>query len=65
MLGSYYVAGRYQGERLPRALVAAQRLADATGETVDVCQAVRQLDGVAVEPVQQVHPALKAWPGLA
>lgn len=60
--GSFYVAGRYQGESMTRALAAARRLAEATGTTVDVCQALRLPDRVSVEPVRQVHPASKAWP---
>jgi hypothetical protein len=60
ILGSYYVAGRYAGERPGRALAQAQRLADTTQRDVDLCQAIRLVDRVSVEPVRIARPRVKA-----
>ena len=62
MLGSYYVEGRYIGERRGHAIAFAQRLADECQRDVDVCRAIRLIDRVSVEPCQIVRPRLRARP---
>jgi hypothetical protein len=65
ILGSYYVEGRYMGERRGHALAFAQRLADEYARDVDLCRAIRLVDRVSVEPCHIVRPRLKARPELA